>query len=99
MAKYILTNKAVKDLTKIWNYTLEKWSEQQADNYYKMLILTCEEIVNNPNIGKKCSETSPKLLGIRANFRIIFYRKIDEYKVEITRILHDRMDLRNQIQE
>jgi toxin ParE1/3/4 len=31
MAKYELTNKAVEDLTKIWEYTIDKWSEQQAD--------------------------------------------------------------------
>ena len=38
MAKYNLTNKAVEDLAKIWDYTFEQWSEQQADNYYEMLI-------------------------------------------------------------
>ncbi len=31
MAKYKLTNKAVKDLANIWNYTFEAWSERQAD--------------------------------------------------------------------
>lgn len=30
MAKYELTNKAIEDLTVIWEYTIEKWSEQQA---------------------------------------------------------------------
>ncbi len=99
MAKYILTNKAVKDLTRIWDYTFEKWSEQQADNYYEMLISNCEEIANNPNIDKKYSGISLNLLGIRANRHIIFYRKLDEYKVEITRILHGRMDLRNRMLE
>lgn len=38
MAKYKLTNKAVEDLANIWNYTFDKCTEQQADNYYKMLI-------------------------------------------------------------
>ena len=31
MAKFIITNKAVEDLSKIWNYTYEFWSENQAD--------------------------------------------------------------------
>jgi len=44
MTKYYLTNKAVDDLTKIWNDTFKTWSEQQADNYYQMLIRSCEEI-------------------------------------------------------
>ena len=33
MAKYSLTNKAVEDLTNIWDYTFEKWNENQADKY------------------------------------------------------------------
>ena len=38
MAKYNLTIEAVQDLTNIWNYTFEKWSEKQADTYYRMLL-------------------------------------------------------------
>ena len=38
MSKYELTNKAVEDLTGIWEYTIEKWSEQQADRYYNLLL-------------------------------------------------------------
>ena len=52
MAKYRLTNKAVDDLARIWNYTFEKWSENQADKYYKMLIDNCIEVVFNPDLGK-----------------------------------------------
>jgi toxin ParE1/3/4 len=35
--KYKLTYKAVEDLTKIWDYTFDKWSEKQADKYFEML--------------------------------------------------------------
>ena len=31
-----LTKKAVEDLTEIWNYTSENWSEHQADKYYQL---------------------------------------------------------------
>ena len=31
MAKYHLTNQAVQDLSDIWNYTFDNWSEEQAD--------------------------------------------------------------------
>ena len=34
MAGYRFTNKAVEDLTEIWNYTLKKWSENQVYNFY-----------------------------------------------------------------
>ena len=52
MSEYKLTNKAVADLSKIWEYTFEVWSEKQADKYYDELILNCEEIAENPDLGK-----------------------------------------------
>jgi len=52
MAKYELTNKAVEDLTGIWEYTIEKWSEQQADKYFNLLMDSCQVIANNPELGK-----------------------------------------------
>jgi toxin ParE1/3/4 len=48
MAKYSLTNKAIADLSQIWNYTFDKWSENQADKYYQMLLDNCAEAVFNP---------------------------------------------------
>lgn len=99
MAKYKLTNKAVQDLAKIWDYTFEKWSEKQADKYYETLISNCEEIAENPSIGKTYDEITENLLGIRANKHIIFYREIERDYIEITRILHQRMDLKNRILE
>ncbi len=97
MVKYKLTNKAVEDLTKIWNYTFEVWSEKQADKYYEMLMSNCQEIANNPSLGKKYDGITQSLLGIKADRHIIFYRNDNEDYVEITRILHERMDLKKRI--
>lgn len=76
MAEYKLTNKAVEDLSKIWDYTFEVWSEQQADKYYEELISICQEIAENQNSGKIYEGISKQLLGIKANRHIIFYRII-----------------------
>ena len=99
MAKFKLTNKAVEDLSKIWNYTFEVWSERQADKYYESLISDCQEIANNPDLGKKYEGITQNLLGIKTNRHIIFYRTLNENYVEITRILHERMDLKKRISE
>lgn len=37
MAKYSLTKEAAGDLYRIWEYTVDTWSEKQADKYYEML--------------------------------------------------------------
>lgn len=94
MAKFYLTNKAVEDLTEIWNYTFEQWSEQQADKYYQILLDNCHDIAKNPGLGKNYEGITHNLLGLKTNRHIIFYRKIDSSLVEITRILHGRMDLK-----
>lgn len=44
MVKFQLTNKAIDDLSSIWNYTFDKWSESQANKYYCELIEGCKRI-------------------------------------------------------
>jgi toxin ParE1/3/4 len=39
------------------------------------------------------------LKGKRASKHIIFYRVMDDQTIEITRILHERMDLKNKLQK
>jgi toxin ParE1/3/4 len=99
MARYRLTNKAVDDLTHIWNYTTEKWSESQADKYYQILVDNFNEIAKNPNIGKTYSGVIKDLLGLRTGRHIIFYRKTENNEVEITRILHEQMELKSRTKE
>lgn len=62
MANYFLTNKAVDDLSKIWNYTYEEWSESQADKYYLLLIDTCNQLSKSPQSGKKYDEITAGIL-------------------------------------
>lgn len=97
MANYQLTNKAVEDLENIWDYSFDKWSLEQADKYYSLLIGTCNLIGENPNIGKNYFGVTAELFGLKTNRHIIFYRKFSDKPIEITRILHERMDLINRI--
>lgn len=99
MVKYILSNKGVEDLTRIWDYTYEVWSENQADKYYELIISTFEEIAENPDWGKSYEKISKKILGFKVGKHIVFYRTLALKKVEIIRVLHARMDLKNRLRE
>ena len=99
MAKYILTNKAVKDLSDIWNYTFDNWSEKQADKYYQMLLINCQMIAEKPNIGKNYEGVLNRLLGHKIGRHIIFFRIEAEKEILIIRILHEQMDLKIRIKE
>lgn len=99
MADYKFTNKAIFDLAQIWNYTLKRWSEDQADRYYYMLLENCREVAENPDLGKNYSGVKENLSGFRAGRHIIFYRRIGDDVIEITRILHERMDIKNRVKD
>lgn len=97
MAKYHLTKKALQDLSEIWDYMYDEWSEKQADKYYRLLMSSCQEVANHPNFGKHCDLVEKGLLGFKSNHRIIFFRIIAKSKIEVTRILHERMDLKSKL--
>ena len=97
MAKFTLTNNAVNDLSDIWNYTFDTWSESQADKYYKLIINACDAIAKRPEQGKVYEEIYKGLKGKKILKHIIFYRMMEDKSVEIIRILHERMDVINKL--
>ncbi len=99
MAKVIFRQKAIDDINDIWNYTFDKWSERQADNYYTIIKMACKAIGENPNIGKKYHSIKGNLLGFKSGKHIIFYEQKSNNIIEIIRILHERMDLKSRIME
>lgn len=97
MAKFYFTNKAVQDLGDIWNYTVEHWSETQAERYYALLIDSCQEIAHKPKLGKSYEVFEKNVLGFKIGEHVIFYRILAEKEIEIVRILHGMMDLKSHL--
>ena len=99
MAKFHLSNKAVEDLDAIWLYTLETWSESQADSYYHDLVSACLYIADHPtHLDKEYSDILPGLYCHRCHKHLIFYILV-ENEVEIVRILHERMDIESKFDD
>lgn len=93
MADYILAKKAQEDLRKIWYYTVERWSEMQADIYFHDLIQSLNLIAADPNaVGRSYDEVHTGYRGLSSGRHIIFYRILKNGKVRIIRVLHERMD-------
>lgn len=87
------------DLTEIWNYTVDTWSESQADKYYYELLNFCQILAENPENGRKYIELIPDLKGAKINRHIIFYRKISDNVIEVERVLHEQMDLKTRLEK
>ena len=96
MARYRITKAALNDISAIWEYTVEAWSESQADAYYRMLILSMEKIAIMPTAyGRLYDEVDMLLYGSKAGHHIIFYRVMSNGDILVVRVLHERMDIKN----
>ncbi len=99
MIEVSLRQEAISDLDEIYLYTFYKWSENQAEIYYNAIRDSCKEIGKNPKIGKKYFKMKKDVFGLKSGKHIIFYQQSSKTKIEILRILHERMDLKNRLQE
>lgn len=93
MTGYLISKKALADLRNIWNYTVDAWSEGQADVYFKHLIQAFEYIACNPtSSGHSYEDVKKGILGYHMGKHVIFYRILKSGTVRIVRVLHERMD-------
>ena len=97
MAKIQFTKLALDDLIDIWDYTVKEWSENQAEKYYNLILASCSDLADNPQLGKSYEIVTSKVLGYKCGQHIIFYREIFENEIEIARVLHCMMDLNTKI--
>jgi toxin ParE1/3/4 len=95
MKKLVLhiSSEALSDLEEIWIYTRKKWSKDQADRYYSLLIDEIEFLKTNYYIGKSAEYICP---GYRVSFvksHIVFFKIVDDQKLKIIRILHQSVNI------
>ncbi len=92
--KYRISNQAIEDINNIWIYTFNKWSKEQADRYYDLIIKEIEFISDNFMTGKSVEETRKNYRVTKIKSHLIFFKKLENEIVEIIRILHQRMDIK-----
>lgn len=97
MPTVIFRQKAIDDLSEIWNYTVTKWSESQADKHIMTIKYACNKIGENPRIGRSYSEIHDHLYGFKIGKHIIFYSFTKAHQIEVIRILHENMDVKYRI--
>jgi len=98
-AKFRISEKAVEDLEKIWQYTYETWSKDQANRYYNLLIDEINYISENPNSGRPMDYIKKGYRASIVKSHLIFYRLGDDEIVEVIRILHQMMDVESHLND
>ncbi len=94
---YRISKQAINDLNDIWSYTFHKWSKDQADRYYDLIIGEIEFLADNFMTGKSAEQTRKNYRITKVKSHLIFYRKLEKGQVEIVRILHQRMDIKKRL--
>jgi toxin ParE1/3/4 len=93
MPRFVLTKAAKEDLKSIGRYTAETWGREQRNRYLALLDTSMHDLADNPGLGRDCSEIRTGYRRYRVGKHILFYRQLDPDRIEIVRILHERMDV------
>lgn len=99
MSAYIITEKALKDINTIWIYTAENWSVEQADRYYNALFDEIEYIAQNFEMARDFSKVRKAYKYSKMKSHLIFFKKNKSNEIEVVRVLHEKMDVENRLQE
>jgi toxin ParE1/3/4 len=94
---YRISAEAIEDLNRIWLYTLENWSLEQANRYYDLLIEEIKYLSLHFENGKDMAHLKIGYRSSKVKSHLIFYKKGKDEIVEIIRILHQRMDIDNRL--
>jgi toxin ParE1/3/4 len=74
VSRYVLSPAARADLERIWDYTCERWGNDQAEEYVREIQRAVERIVDNPMIGRACDEVRPGYRRHAVGSHALYYR-------------------------
>jgi toxin ParE1/3/4 len=90
----VLSPAAQSDLEQIWDYTCERWSDDQAEMYVREIQRAIELVADNPLIGRSCDEVRAGYRRHAAGSHTLYYRVgASGDLVDVVRILHKHMDV------
>ena len=99
MTQFTLTKAALADLKSIGRFTQNKWGQAQRNHYLGLLDQAFHILAANPMIGRDCYHIRPDYRQYVIGKHVIFYRDNQSGKIEIVRILHQRMMVDTEISD
>lgn len=97
MSNYRLTRLAEQDLVQIWDYTVQEWSVKQASKYIDGLLSSFDGIAEGKIKGKAIDSIRKGYQKTLHGKHYIFFRFSTDDIVEIIRVLHVSMDIKNHL--
>lgn len=99
MLEYIISEKAIEDINKIWVYTAENWSVEQADRYYNLILDEVEFIAQNFEMARDFGSIRKSYRYSKVKSHLVFFKKNKFNEIEVIRVLHERMDVESRLNE
>ncbi len=73
MAGYKLSNKAIADLERLYEYGVEMFGLEKADRYYDGLVNRFEDIARNPRLAETVEHIHPSLRRLVYHSHSIYF--------------------------
>lgn len=89
--KFLLSKRAINDLSSIYAYSVEEFGELIADKYFAELEKCFELLRHNPLLGKDLNFVKLALRKTSCNKHAIYYTMKGE-QIHVNRILHSKQD-------
>ena len=93
----MLSPAAQADLEQIWDYSCQRWSDDQAETYLREIQRAIARVADNPQIGRSCDEVRAGYRRHAVGSHSLYYRLVaasgDQHLVDVVRILHKHMDV------
>jgi toxin ParE1/3/4 len=91
---------AQRRIGEIWDYTEDKWGEEQADKYVRDLVRVVQGLQGRPRGWRKVKDQA--LVGcffVRHGHHYIFFRELKNGDVAVFSILHENMNFPSRLRE
>jgi toxin ParE1/3/4 len=94
MQAFTLSQRAIRDLDGIRDFTIETWGVEQAQKYVTDIRLEIQKQAINPSLRRPCDDIRKGYF--RANSHAIFFRP-SVHGIRVIRILHQSMDFKRRV--
>ena len=91
---YLLSEIADADLEDIFDYTIEEFGFAEAEKYLAEIEEVFQNLMHNPEAGRKRNEIKEGLYSFPKDQHVIFYRILSDH-IRIVRVLHGSRDIPN----
>ncbi|PYE13208.1 type II toxin-antitoxin system RelE/ParE family toxin [Paraburkholderia silvatlantica] len=92
MRAYVLSPAAERDLDDIWDYTVGRWGEAQAERYILSIESSVAGLVEGTQPSLSAADVREGYRKARVGMHVVFFRESPSL-IDVVRILHQQMDI------